>query len=270
MRLAGEVALVTGGTKGIGHGIVERFASEGARVAFTGRDAAAGARVEQRIRDTGGDVTFVPCDAGDANQVKAAVDTVVAAYGVLTILINNVTPSDMLRAHTGDASVTDIHPDAYSRIMAVGFDSMTWACNRAIEHMAAAEHGSIVNISSAVSVMGSQGLFAYTAAKGAMNAVTRQIAVDFGSKGIRCNAIVVGPVEKPGEGQNASAYDNPGVRAAFLRLVCTPRIGLPSDIANAALYLASSEAEYVTGTLLTVDGGLTARQHHPDITSVEA
>ena len=268
MRLAGEIALVTGGNKGIGEGIVERFAREGARVAFTGRDAQAGARVERRIRDCGGDVMFVACDAGDADEVSSAVDAVVAAYGALTVLVNNVTPSDMLRDGSGDAPVTDIAPDAYRRILAVGFDSLTWACRRAIPNMVTAGHGAIVNISSAVATQGTLGLFAYTAAKGAMNAVTRQIAVDFGHHRVRCNAIVVGPVTKPGVGQNPQAYDDPAIRAAFLRLLCTPRLGLPSDIANAALYLASSEAEYVTGSLLTVDGGLTARQHHPDITNV--
>jgi NAD(P)-dependent dehydrogenase (short-subunit alcohol dehydrogenase family) len=270
MKLTGEVALVTGGTKGIGEGIVGQFAWEGARVAFTGRDAAAGARVERRISTVGGSVTFLACDAGNPDEVRAAVDATVATYGKLTILVNNVTPSDMLRDHAGDAPVTDIDPDAYRRILAVGFDSMTWACSRAIPHMVEAGHGAIVNISSAVAVQGTHGLFAYTAAKGAMNAVTRQIAVDFGRAGIRCNGIVVGPVEKPGAEQNPSVYDDPDVRAAFMRLVCTPRLGLPRDIARAAVFLASEDAEFVTGSLLTVDGGMTARQFHPDVTDVRA
>jgi 3-oxoacyl-[acyl-carrier protein] reductase len=268
-RLGGEVALVTGGNRGIGEGIVRRLAEEGARVVFTGRALDAGARVEELVRASGGDALFVRADIAEPDDVRRAVDLAVSSYGSLTVLVNNATPSDMLRKGGGDAPVADISLAAYRRIMAVGFDGMVWACKYAIPPMRAAGHGSIVNISSAVSTNGTEGLFAYTAAKGAMNAVTRQMAVDYGREGIRCNTIVVGPVDKPGEGQNATAYDDPAVRSAFEQLLCVNRLGQPSDIANATVYLASREAEFVTGATLPVDGGLTARQAMPNITKVD-
>lgn len=268
-RLDGEVALITGGNRGIGEGIVQRFAEEGSRVVFTGRAREAGARVEAAVRASGGDATFMAADIAEAEDVRRLVDFAVATYGTLTVLVNNATPSDMLRKGGGDAPVGDIDVAAYRRIMAVGFDGMVWACKHAIAPMLSAGHGSIVNISSAVSMNGAEGLFAYTAAKGAMNAVSRQIAVDYGRKNIRCNTIVVGPVDKPGDGQNASAYQDPAVRAAFGELLCVNRLGRPSDIASAAVFLASSEAGFVTGAALPVDGGLTARQPMPNITTVD-
>lgn len=268
MRLAGKAAIVTGGTRGIGEGIVKEFAAEGCKVIFTGRSAEQGKRVEGDVRAAGGTALFVPCDSADPDGLRLPVDRAVTDFGRLDILINNVVPSDMLRAGGGEGSATVLDPAVFRRIMAVGFESLFWACRHTIPVMDRSGGGSIVNISSAVSVLGTEGMFAYTASKGAMNAVTRQLAVDYAPQHIRCNAIVVGPVEKPGEGQNPSVYDDPAVKRAFETLILT-RLGRPRDIAYAALYLASDEAEFVTGSSLTVDGGLTIRSHHPNVTEVD-
>ncbi|MGE0384969.1 MAG: SDR family NAD(P)-dependent oxidoreductase [Gammaproteobacteria bacterium] len=266
MRLDGKVALVSGGTRGIGAGIVMRLAEEGARVAFTGRDAEQGARVEAAVARAGGAACFIAADMGEESAVAGAVEAAVHRFGKLTTLVNNHTPSSMLQPGGGDGPVASVGEAAYRRIMRVGFDGVRWAIAQAIPHLRRAGGGAIVNISSAVSVRGSPGLFAYTAAKGAMNAVTAQVAVDCAEDNIRCNGIIVGPIVKEGPGQNPSAFDRQEVRAAFRRMVLRPRLGEPRDVANAVLFLVSDEADYVTGVLLPVDGGMLCWQGAPDIT----
>jgi NAD(P)-dependent dehydrogenase (short-subunit alcohol dehydrogenase family) len=265
-RLAGKVALVTGSTRGIGRAVAERFAAEGAAVVVTGRTESTGREVEAGIRAGGGRATFVPSDLSREADVKRAVQAAVDAYGGLTTLINNVAPTDLVGPGRGDRSLAEITDDAWDNIMTVALKQLVWCARHAVPHLAAAEGSSIVNISSAASMRGTPGIDAYTAAKGAINALTRSLAVELAPHGVRVNTIVCGMVLT-----SEGAYkmmEHPVIGPATRALHLT-RLGLPDDIANVALFLASDEAAYVTGVNLPADGGLLAKMAVPDISAAD-
>jgi meso-butanediol dehydrogenase/(S,S)-butanediol dehydrogenase/diacetyl reductase len=262
MRLEGKVALVTGGTRGIGRGIVEMLAGEGASVVFTGRSEANGAAVEKAVADAGGRAAFVRADNGVEDEVAGAVRAAVERYGGLTTLVNNAISDDV---GTGrDSHVDEVDNDTFSSIMRIALMGTVWACKYAIPEMRAAGGGSIVNISASSSKSALPERPAYHASKGAINAMTRQLAVDYGKDDIRVNAIVVGFIFT-GSPQMAAILADPARRAAFEKNIMVPRFGEPADIAAGVVYLASDEAKYVTGTELTIDGGALCHQPLPEL-----
>ncbi len=265
-RLAGKVALVTGSTRGIGRATAQRFAAEGACVIITGRTREAGAEVEEGIRKAGGEATFVPTDLAREADVKAAVGAAISRYGKLTILVNNAAPTELMGPGRLDRSVAEITDDAWDQILRVGLKAVLWACRHAVPRIAEAGGGAIVNISSAASVLGVAGLDAYTASKGALNALTRSMAVEFAPQQIRVNGIVSGMVlTSPGAHKMmADPVLGPATRSMHLT-----RLGLPEDLANAALFLASDEAAFITGANIPVDGGFTAKAAVPDISAAK-
>jgi NAD(P)-dependent dehydrogenase (short-subunit alcohol dehydrogenase family) len=263
-RLEGKVALVTGSTRGIGRATAIRFAAEGASVVVTGRTEAAGREVEKEIREAGGEATFVRTDLAHEEQVKAAVEAAVERYGKLHVLVNNAAPTDLMGPGRLDRSVVEITDDAWDAILRVALKAVVWTCRHAIPRIAEAGGGAVVNISSAASVLGVAGLDAYTAAKGAMNALTRSMAVEFAPRNVRVNGIISGMV-LTSEGAHRMMADpvlGPATRAIHLT-----RLGLPEDLAAAALFLASDEAAFITGANLPVDGGVTAKMNVPDISA---
>ena len=265
-RMTGQVALVTGSTRGIGRAIAERFAAEGARVVLTGRSEATGAEVEAVIRAAGGEATYVATDFTREADVARAVSVAVERYGGLATLVNNVAPTDLVGPGRGDRSLAEITDDAWDEIMTVALKQLVWCCRHAVPHLAAADGASIVNISSAASIRGTPGIDAYTAAKGAINALTRSLAVELAPQGVRVNTIVCGMVLT-----SEGAYkmmEHPVIGPATHALHLT-RLGLPEDIANVALFLASNEAAYVTGVNLPADGGLLAKMAVPDISAAD-
>ena len=269
--MAGKVALVTGSTRGIGRAIATRFAAEGAAVVVTGRTEDAGREVEQEIRDGGGQATYVRTDLANEDDVIAAVRAAVDTYGKLTTLVNNAAPTELMGPGRLDRRVTELENDAWDSIMLVALKAVVWACKHAIPAMATAarEHGdgaAIVNISSAASMLGTPGLDTYTAAKGALNTLTRSMAVEYAADGIRSNCIVAGMV-LTSEGA-FEMMEDPVIGGATRAMHLT-RLGLPEDIANAALFLASDEAAFVTGAVIPVDGGVTARMPVPDISAAD-
>jgi NAD(P)-dependent dehydrogenase (short-subunit alcohol dehydrogenase family) len=264
--MAGKVAIVTGSTRGIGRGTAIRFAQEGASVIVTGRTTDAGAAVEAEIRDAGGEATFVPTDLANEDDVIAMVRAAVDRYGSLTTLVNNAAPTELMGPGRSDRRVTELENDAWDSIMLVALKAVVWACKYAIPEMAKAGGGAIVNISSAASILGTPGLDTYTAAKGALNTLTRSIAVEYAPDNVRSNCIVAGMV-LTSEGA-FQMMEDPVIGGATRAMHLT-RLGLPEDIANAALYLASDEAAFVTGAILPVDGGVTARMPVPDLSAAD-
>lgn len=250
MRLAGKVALITGAGAGIGKATALLFAREGAQVVVAERDGAAGEDTARRIRDAGGDGLFVETDVTDSDSVLRAVQAAQTAYGRLDILYNNVGGSTLR-----DGPVTEAPFDEFWLKMKVDVFGTWLGCRHAVPAMIAAGGGSIVNATSMCALMGTPGKDAYTAAKGAVAALTRSMAVEFAPHRIRVNAVapaatlterVVGLLER--DGVTAGIADD--YLLGFVE---------PLDVAHAVLYLASDEARVTTGQILAVDSGITIR-----------
>lgn len=266
MRLADKVAIVTGSTRGIGRATAIRFAAEGAGVIITGRSEDDGIAIEKEIRDAGGQATYVRTDLSNEDDVIAMVKAAVDNYGKLTTLVNNAAPTELMGPGRLDRRVTELENDAWDSIMLVALKAVVWACKYSIPEMAKAGGGTIVNISSAASILGTPGLDTYTAAKGALNTLTRSMAVEYAADNIRSNCIVSGMV-LTSEGA-FKMMDDPVIGGATKAMHLT-RLGVPDDIANAALFLASDESAFITGAVIPVDGGVTARMPVPDISAAD-
>jgi len=269
MRLRGKVALVMGGTRGIGAGIVERLAEEGASVVFTGRGEDVGAALEKKLRDVGLEVSFMRGSIMDEADVQANVAFTIEKYGALTTLVNNAAATDVSRPGGADTHITEITNEAFDKVLHTGIHGVFWASKYSIPHMRKAGGGSIINISAASSIRAIDGRPAYQASKGAINSLTRQIAVDYGRDLIRANAIIVG-FTFTGDPIMEKLVANPEFINKLRPFIPTPRLGKPRDIANGVVYLASDDAEYVTGVMLPIDGGLTCRLGMPDTASASA
>jgi NAD(P)-dependent dehydrogenase (short-subunit alcohol dehydrogenase family) len=250
VRLEGEIALVTGSTSGIGKAVATAFAGEGARVVVTGRDAGRGAATVDAIASGGGEAVFVAADLSDDGACAGLVDTAVERFGGLTVLVNNAVASTVDET---DGSVGELTMRSWEASLRVNLTAPMWLARAAIPHMVEAGHGSIVNISSRAAERASRGLAAYIASKGGLNALTRSIAVDYAERNIRCNTISPGYVLN--ERRDAALTDDRRSRLEGMHLT---RLGEASDVAHAAVYLASRESEFVTGVNLPLDGGSSA------------
>ncbi len=264
--MAGKVALVTGSTRGIGRAIATRFAAEGASVVITGRTETSGHGVQEEIRAAGGEATYVRADFSREADVEHAIATTVQKYGGLTTLVNNAAPTDLVGPGRGDRSLGEITDDAWDAIMTVALKQIVWCTRHAVPHLTRCDGAAIVNISSAAAMRGVPGIDAYTAAKGAVNALTRSLAVELAGNGVRVNTIVCGMV-LTSDGA-FKMMDHPVIGPATRALHLT-RLGLPEDIANVALFLASDEAAFVTGVNLPADGGALAKMAVPDISAAD-
>jgi NAD(P)-dependent dehydrogenase (short-subunit alcohol dehydrogenase family) len=258
MRLKGKSAFITGATSGIGAVMARRFAEQGARVTIAARRAEQGNAIAAEIRAAGGEAIFTRMDIAREEDVQAAIGQAVAAFGGLDILVNNAGPVDLVQAGA-DKPADRLMTADFDAVMKVTLYGPFWACKYALAHMMAARRGSIVNISSIAAVTGLPGLPAYSAAKGGLSAMTRQIAFDYGSYNIRSNGIITGLILHEG---SEMTVNTPEKRAAYEARHLT-RLGRPDDIVNAAIYLASDESEFVTGSHLNVEGGVLVKSR-PD------
>jgi meso-butanediol dehydrogenase/(S,S)-butanediol dehydrogenase/diacetyl reductase len=263
MRLNNKVVLITGGTRGIGRMMAIMMAKEGARVAFTGRSVSDAREVEERIKEAGGSGIFIRADNKKEEEIAAAINKAAATYGPITTLVNNAIASDDVGSGK-DNHVDQIETDTLDQIIRAALYGAIWASKHAIPHMRKAGNGAIINISASSSVGAIPARPAYQASKGAINSLTRQMAVDYGKENIRVNTIVVG-FTNTGSDTFKRMLANPQTREAFERLVLLPYLGEASDIAHGAIYLASDEAKYVTGTILTIDGGALCHQAQPQL-----
>jgi len=262
--LSGKVALVTGSTRGIGEDIAQALAREGAAVAVTGRNQRDGQRVVDGIVAEGGQAAFVELDLGDENSVAASVEATVARFGGLHVLVNNAAPTEFISGQAGgDASVTDLTTEGWRKVTSVGMDGLFFMLRAAIPAMKVCGGGSIINISSVASIQGRGGYDGYTAIKGAMNALTRSIAVNYSGDNIRCNCLVVGPVLTPGAA--ASLDQVPTLRQAIAETLLTQDIATPDGVSGPVVFFASDASYYITGQQLTVDGGMSIKMPIPKL-----
>ncbi len=250
MRLRDKVCIITGAGSGMGRTAALMFAAEGAKIAIAEFSEPAGSETVRLVREAGGEATFVKVDVSNEADAKRMVDHAVATFGRVDVLYNNagIMPE-------ADHSVIDTEVDTWDKVMAVNVRGVFLGCKYAIPQMIAQGSGSIINISSFVALLGcSVPQDAYTASKGALLALTRSLAVQFGPKGVRTNAICPGPVETP----LLMDWLVKDEEAKRIRLARNPtgRFGKPEEIVYMAMYLASDESRWTNGAQLVVDGGI--------------
>jgi NAD(P)-dependent dehydrogenase (short-subunit alcohol dehydrogenase family) len=250
MRLDGKVALITGAGSGMGRVAAQMFASEGARVVVAEFAEAAGTETAGLVNDAGGDATFVQADVSREDDARRMVAEAVARYGRVDVLYNNagIMPE-------ADHSVIDTDVAIWDQVMAVNLRGVFLGCKYAIPQMLDQGSGSVINISSFVALLGcSVPQDAYTASKGAVLSLTRSLAVQFGGRGVRSNAICPGPIETP----LLMDWLLKDEAAKKLRLNRNPtgRFGKPEEIVNVAIYLASDESRWTNGAHFVIDGGI--------------
>jgi NAD(P)-dependent dehydrogenase (short-subunit alcohol dehydrogenase family) len=254
MRLDGKVALITGGGSGMGKVAAELFAGEGAKVVLTDVNDEAGRATAAAIGD---DAHYVHADVSKDADAKAMVDATVERFGRLDVPYNNagIMPLD-------DGSITDADGSIWDAVLGVNVKGVAFGCKHGIPAMLANGGGSIINVASFVAWMGAAtSQTAYTASKGAVLAMTREIAVEYARKGIRCNALCPGPIETPL--LLALLSDEAKKRRRFVHIPMG-RLGHAEELAKAALFLASDDSSYMTGASLIVDGGITAAYVTPE------
>src|SRR4051794_5426267 len=252
VSFAGKVALVTGATKPTGQAIVDRLADAGAAVVGVGRSVDLGEAVADDVRRRGGRALFVRADVGVEDDVAHAVATAVEAFGRLDVVVNNAAPMDVVRSGKGEEPVVTEPTALFDLMLRVCLYGPFWMSKYAIPHMISGGGGAFVNISSSAAVRAVPATPGYTAAKAGLEALTRQIAVDYASHNVRANVVRVGAIRLP---DNATAHDDPvvGARLRNARMIARP--GTPDDVAAVVAFLASDDAGYVTGATYVLDGG---------------
>lgn len=248
MRLNHKVAIVTGAASGFGAAIAERFAKEGAQVLASDIDADAGEALASRLRAEGNSILFQQADVTDENAMRVLADAAEVAFGTIDILINNA-GVPQFRAPFEDAPLDD-----FDKIMAVNVKSIFVASMAVLPVMKKHQRGVIINTVSTSALRPRPQLPIYNASKGAALILTQSMAIELAASGIRVNAICPGGAETPML-QNFLGGNEDAKRQAFMAVIPMGRLCSPIDVANAMLFLASDEAQYITGIALPVDGG---------------
>ncbi len=252
-RVGGKVAIVTGGAGGIGGASARALSRHGAAVAVLDVDEAGAQRVAQEIEASGGTALAVTVDLAREDSVVEAVRTVAGHFGRLDVLHNNaaLTDSDFLDR---DTPVTDLDLSVWNRTLDVNLTSQMLMCKHAIPEMVRNGGGSIINMSSGASLKGDRTRTAYGVSKAGVNTLTMYVATSHGKKNVRVNTIVPGLIITDA----VRAHLNDEILAGLGRAILTTHLGEPDDIANLVVFLASDESRYITGQMISVDGGMSA------------
>ncbi|MGH7594787.1 MAG: glucose 1-dehydrogenase [bacterium] len=257
MRLSNKVALITGAGSGIGREAALLFAKEGAKVVVVDINSVAGQETVSLIKAAGGEAAFTRADVSKATDAAAMIEFAEKTFSKLNVLFNNagIFPD-------ADGSVLETEEEVWDLVMNVNLKGVFFGCKYGIPSLLRAGGGSIINTASFVALMGAAtSQIAYTASKGGVLAMTREMAVEFARKNIRINAICPGPVETP---LLAQLLSDPARRQRRMVHIPMGRLARAREVAQAALFLASDESAYVNGATFTVDGGITAAYVTPE------
>ncbi len=256
-RLDGKVAVITGAGSGMGAVAARLFAEEGAAVVVADAIEAGGQAVAASITEAGGQATFVRVDVSRSDQVAHMIHAAIDRFGGLHVLYNNagIFPAD-------DGGTLETPEETWDRVLDVNLKGVWLCCRHGIPAMLASGGGSIINVASFVALMGAAtAQIAYTASKGGVLSMTREIAVEYARQGIRANALCPGPIETP---LLAELLSDPARRARRLVHIPLGRLGQAEELARAALFLASDDSSFMTGASLVVDGGITSAYVTPE------
>ncbi len=248
MRVAGKVALISGGAGGIGAATAKLLAKEGAAVVIADLLEDEGRAAEAQIAESGGRALFVHLDVTSEESWRNAVQAAVSSFGKLDILVNNAGVSHR-------SGVEETTSEAWDKVMDVNVKGVFLGTQAAIPEMRKAGGGSIINISSIYGLVGSGGSAAYHASKGAVRIFNKSTAIQYASENIRANSVHPGFIDTP---MTRAHHDNPNIHKERVAKTPIGRMGQPEDIAAGILYLASDESSFVTGAELVIDGGMTA------------
>lgn len=259
--LAGRVAIVTGGASGIGRATCAALAYGGASVVVADLNGEGAEAVADRLREQGTRAIGVAADVGDERSISEMIDSAVSHFGGLDILHNNAADSDPALM-SRDLGVAEMDVEVWDRTMRVNLRGPMLGCKHAIPHMIARGGGVIVNTSSASGLTGDFSRSAYAASKAGLRSLTESVAAQYGKQGIRSNAIAPGVIATPALEANVPADQI----EVYAENTLTTRLGRAEDIAAAVAFLASDDAAFITGQVLSVDGGLLA--HHPAMAEI--
>jgi NAD(P)-dependent dehydrogenase (short-subunit alcohol dehydrogenase family) len=248
MRLKNKVAIITGGSSGIGRAVAELFAKEGAKITVADYKAEIGQETVRAIKNSGGDALFVEVDVSDSAQIQRVIETTLKTHGGIDILFNG---AGVLLF--GTVLTTD--EKAWNRVLSINLTGTFLCCKAVLPHMIQRGGGSIINVSSSTGAHDAgKNTVAYVTSKGGVALFTKAMAIDHAKDKVRVNALCPGPTDTPMLRDALS----PEQLEAFATTFAMGRLGRPEELAQAALFLASDESSFVTGALLAVDGGQTA------------
>lgn len=254
-RFAGRVAIVTGGTSGIGAATARQLAEEGARVVIAARNAERGAALAKELGPER--VIFHQCDVGVQAEVEGLIAATVKAFGGLDILINNAGAACL-------AETPDLDPEVWHQTIAANLHSVFYACKVAIPHMCQRSGGSIVNTASISGLAADYGFTAYNASKGAVINYTKSLAIDHAKDNIRVNVVCPGYVETP----MSAVIGELNLYDTWVESIPLQRAGRPDEIARIIAFVASDEASFMTGSVIVADGGLSAATGQPNLPKI--
>lgn len=240
MKLKERVAIVFGGTSGLGEATAKAYANEGAKVVVTGRDEADGNRIINEIKDKGQQAIFIEADVTQASEIQAVVDKALEAFGQIDILYNGA------GIHDAYKTALELEADEYDKLMAINVKAPYLAAKAVIPHFLERGKGAIINVGSQATQMAGPGGSAYITSKHAVLGFTKQLAFDFASKGIKVNILSPGFIESP---------MTEGIEDERLNNIPAQRAGKPEEIAALAVFLASDDSNYMHGANVFMDGG---------------